>query len=88
MAAITTGASDLKSSIEQSLQQLATAVDEQAASEEFKGHLELQGAVSAMGTRSPARPGRFSLGLSCSRSAAIACLEVIIAQDRPAPDPG
>lgn len=42
MAAITTRASDLKSSIEQSLQQLAAAVDEQTASEEFRRHLDLQ----------------------------------------------
>ena len=42
MAAITTRASDLKSSIEQGLRQLAVAVDEQAASEEFRRHLDLQ----------------------------------------------
>ena len=42
MAAITIRASDLKSSVEQSLQQLAAAVDEQTASEEFRKHLDLQ----------------------------------------------
>ncbi len=42
MAAITTRASDLKSSIGEGLQQLAAAVDEQTASEEFRRHLDLQ----------------------------------------------